>query len=1185
MQPEASTKSEPDAESPDTKTPDTQANAPNGRPQANGKPNNAPNGATNGQFPPPKTDKPRPHVCGTCGRSFARLEHLKRHERSHTKEKPFECPECTRCFARRDLLLRHQQKLHMTNTTSSRPRSGRRESIGGASVSGARVRKNSLANNGLGGCHTLGAVGPRPRANTISHIDLASLGLLDSSTHNVSRMNALGIHTGHPMGIGGLGGPVNFDQHGLSNGIGHHGSVHGLTKLDLSNVNSLDQTNVLRTAPLFGSFAQQTGFDLDQLFSPGTTVNPAQLHFGGAAPSPGTQLQNYESFSNQHPMIPEGEDFGWMRNWNMQMQPGQDTSDHAIAESSPSRMSSGDSPDDYTSAVMSLPNASVQWSQTDVHTPHNMPAGGPFQMDMLGTGLPSVESPQGTLSPNALHSSNGASTSYLDQTMLQQNVQPHHPLRMCGDVLQGQVQGQQTSNFFAPSLSNFSSDSPSMSSSSLTGSARQSSVTSISTDSITDATRQALLTTLSQPSVFGHSYRKYSQPSISSSFSPGSTRSSIQGPNLPSTADIRRYVDAFIQFALPHLPVAHVPTLAFDSLEYSSSIRGSTPQISLNQNSITGGGGCLILAMAAIGALYEYDHPASKDLFEAARKMIQLYLEERRKADMSAAMNRAHNNGDNASQHTPLWLVQAMLLNVIYGHQCGDKTSADIASNHCAALVSLARAAELAKPPMEVSSPSEMDLPERRSAGDTDMPDANYTQLNDQQTQLSQDTDLQTQWLMWVEAEKRKRTLFAIFIISSLLTTAYNQAPSIMNSEILLDLPCDEELWTAETAQEWQNRGGLAAAEKNAVSFAGALSTLLTANQRQGSHYSSSAYNSNNPLGALQAGDSSSENELRPSTFGCLVLINALHNYIWETRSRHHGREWTSQETESMFSHIEPALNAWQAAWKANDHHKLERPNPFGLGPLSADSIPLLDLAFVRLFVNLGRSKEAFWRRDFDAMADELARGTEIVQHAESSPSVETVEGLNNSRTSRLSPDNRRLSQVPCEQSSSRRERHLRKAAFYAADSLTIASSYNLTYADMSAHELPIQSAMCFFDCSQVLAEWASTVQERVGRYLGVLGRDNIDYTQVPAIMLLESEDVELLRKIERICESLEAKRFQQENLLAMDLHQINTGMAPTAMSSMANGVNLQSCGYGSKILRVVALMLEKAVIWPGKWR
>ena len=92
-----------------------------------------------------------------------------------------------------------------------------------------------------------------------------------------------------------------------------------------------------------------------------------------------------------------------------------------------------------------------------------------------------------------------------------------------------------------------------------------------------------------------------------------------------------------------------------------------------------------------------------------------------------------------------------------------------------------------------------------------------------------------------------------------------------------------------------------------------------------------------------------------------LVLINALHNYIWETRNRHHGRQWTSQENDSMFSFIEPALTAWQTAWKANEHHKLQRPNPFGMGPLSADSVPLLDLAYVRLFVNLGRSKEAFW--------------------------------------------------------------------------------------------------------------------------------------------------------------------------------------------------------------------------------
>lgn len=59
-----------------------------------------------------RTDKPRPHVCAICTRAFARLEHLKRHERAHTNEKPYQCAACGRCFARRDLVLRHQQKLH-----------------------------------------------------------------------------------------------------------------------------------------------------------------------------------------------------------------------------------------------------------------------------------------------------------------------------------------------------------------------------------------------------------------------------------------------------------------------------------------------------------------------------------------------------------------------------------------------------------------------------------------------------------------------------------------------------------------------------------------------------------------------------------------------------------------------------------------------------------------------------------------------------------------------------------------------------------------------------------------------------------------------------------------------------------------------------------------------------------------
>ncbi|KAK3063104.1 hypothetical protein LTR53_019058, partial [Teratosphaeriaceae sp. CCFEE 6253] len=140
--------------------------------------------------------------------------------------------------------------------------------------------------------------------------------------------------------------------------------------------------------------------------------------------------------------------------------------------------------------------------------------------------------------------------------------------------------------------------------------------------------------------------------------------------------------------------------------------------------------------------------------------MISLYLEERRKADMSAAVNG--QNGDAGSPHTPLWLVQAMLLNVIYGHQCGDKTAADIASTHCAALVSLARAAQLAQPPHGAGSPNDAAAAgEHRGSADIDMADASGDK------HAAPELDLQTQWLRWKTIEERKRTLFAIFILSS----------------------------------------------------------------------------------------------------------------------------------------------------------------------------------------------------------------------------------------------------------------------------------------------------------------------------------------------------------------------------------------------------------------------------------
>lgn len=49
-----------------------------------------------------------------CGRLFKRLEHLKRHVRTHTQERPYVCSLCNKAFSRSDNLAQHR-RTHETN--------------------------------------------------------------------------------------------------------------------------------------------------------------------------------------------------------------------------------------------------------------------------------------------------------------------------------------------------------------------------------------------------------------------------------------------------------------------------------------------------------------------------------------------------------------------------------------------------------------------------------------------------------------------------------------------------------------------------------------------------------------------------------------------------------------------------------------------------------------------------------------------------------------------------------------------------------------------------------------------------------------------------------------------------------------------------------------------------------------
>nr|OQO16192.1 hypothetical protein B0A51_16997 [Rachicladosporium sp. CCFEE 5018] len=55
-----------------------------------------------------------------CGRLFKRLEHLKRHVRTHTQERPYVCTLCSKAFSRSDNLAQHR-RTHETNPDAIAP--------------------------------------------------------------------------------------------------------------------------------------------------------------------------------------------------------------------------------------------------------------------------------------------------------------------------------------------------------------------------------------------------------------------------------------------------------------------------------------------------------------------------------------------------------------------------------------------------------------------------------------------------------------------------------------------------------------------------------------------------------------------------------------------------------------------------------------------------------------------------------------------------------------------------------------------------------------------------------------------------------------------------------------------------------------------------------------------------------
>lgn len=201
---------------------------------------------------------------------------------------------------------------------------------------------------------------------------------------------------------------------------------------------------------------------------------------------------------------------------------------------------------------------------------------------------------------------------------------------------------------------------------------------------------------------------------------------------LPSLSTLSSLVFAYFEEVHPHLPFIHRPTL--------------------NLNRPHGG---LVLSIAAMGALQQGDVAFTRTLFEGARKVVQVVLDEERA--------NAVSGGRFASP--PVWLIQSLVLNILLGLHSNEASATEIALAQAEGAVDMIRSIGM---------------------------------LHEQKCQYKS-------YAEWAAAEESKRTVFALFSIMTLLICNYNHTTPLRTKDIDLFLPCSEYQFSI-TEQQWQQQ-------------------------------------------------------------------------------------------------------------------------------------------------------------------------------------------------------------------------------------------------------------------------------------------------------------------------------------------------------------------------------------------
>lgn len=627
--------------------------------------------------------KPRLFVCNTCTRAFARLEHLRRHERSHTKEKPFTCGVCLRKFSRRDLLLRHAQKLHSgCSDAITRLRRKLIKSSSAADDYDPADDDFQLPYSRENGS-TRGSPGPAPAIPT----PLAShRGSLDSVLFNLNLFSA------RQKDLPTLGAPVSPARLSRSNSI----KDSSLQKQLFDRKKSFRNRGASFSAQLGANYAQavpelndsypadNVEFSTPQLLP--TSVNEESSWLSNLSTIPG-MADGFASSSGRINQLSADNEipshtsmFGMMRSDSVASNASLES-----AAAHPPRTSSINRNNSIAKTPMT-PNGSTKSETKDVgelgYSFYDVPDNFPLTLH-----LAPVTKLHQPLSPikqeledelmeldNAGPYINTDGDSMLIPAAITNGV--NFDLNFLNDIDE-LTQDYDVGSRFLPNGYSFYGDNPLVSSSGIESStppqllASQQYYTSkglqyhnqaasgssaLSGDpQLPDYDHQVNAPERQEELGFSRTklFTKNMRHMIGKALSKYPI-SGIMSPTIPSNEKLEFFLNSFIETFLSHFPFIHPSKL--NEHEIMNMTANEDPQ---NESARV----CMPLLIATIGALMANNKNDSEHLYEASRRTIHIYLESRKNLVGDQA-----NSGPSPSQTVnPLWLIQSLTLSVIYG--------------------------------------------------------------------------------------------------------------------------------------------------------------------------------------------------------------------------------------------------------------------------------------------------------------------------------------------------------------------------------------------------------------------------------------------------------------------------------------------------------------------------------------